>query len=374
MREKIFVFFSFEEDMFLAENPNVYVLAFTYQIINVVMILITIFTLLVSSAPQYWGLSIYEATGLFVVETITIVFFCFDYFVRFFSAPVLWRFVVSPLNIADALVIVPYFVQVGLEANGIIFNVLNVFNVLKLLRLIRVWKLLLKTTKWAGILVPLYLGIIHAYDAIILLVFFFLISLVFSSTLVFFSEQTISSFNTTTNIWYYNRDGSVTPFQSIYDSFWWSLITMTFIGYGDIAPQSELAKVVTAVTVLMALVSFVFPVALVIRSIVNEVTKYKQVRRAQNLKNMSSMDMLNEIIRMSRAIDANIRDLRKTQKTVGLLLFKLGHNVAKARAENPNNDGNSLHNSLFYNSSDGTNRVSQLNELRETDDDDESDL
>merc|ERR1711991_1251818 len=94
-------------------------------------------------------------------------------------------------------------------------------SVLKLFRLIRVFRFV-RFGKWSGILVALLLGIRKALDAFVLLVFLFLISMVFCSTLVFFSEQTISSFDTANRTWVYS-DGTPTDFQSIYDSFWWAL-------------------------------------------------------------------------------------------------------------------------------------------------------
>ena len=51
---------------------------------------------------------------------------------------------------------------------------------------------------------------------------------------------------------------------------------------------------------------------------------FLQVRAAQRLANMTPDDLLLEVLRMSREIDANINDLKHTQKTVGILLFKLG--------------------------------------------------
>lgn len=57
-------------------------------------------------------------------------------------------------------------------------------------------------------------------------------SLVLNATLVFFAEQTRTSFNNQTKVWIYTATGQPTPFQSIYAAFWWAFTTLMFFGYG----------------------------------------------------------------------------------------------------------------------------------------------
>ena len=195
---------------------------------------------------------------------------------------------------------------------------------------------------WSGILVALLLGIRKALDAIVLLVFLFLISMVFCATLVFFAEQTISTFDPQNRTWTYtsgNAIGLQTPFQSIYEAFWWALITLTFVGEGTVAPLSGLGRAVAALTVVFGLLAWLFPIAIMVRSIILEVNRYKKVRAAQKLTNMSPNDLLLEVLRMSREIDENISDLKHTQKTVGILLFKLGQSFSKGGTGRKESEG-----------------------------------
>jgi len=114
-RERVYVFFSLEEDQFLKENPNIFFYAAIYQLVNVLVIITSVILMIVDSAPKFYGRTISNEVGITVVEAITILFFLFDYVIRLVTAPRTIRFILNPLNIIDVLVIVPYFIQLGLE-------------------------------------------------------------------------------------------------------------------------------------------------------------------------------------------------------------------------------------------------------------------
>ena len=72
-----------------------------------------------------------------------------------------------------------------------------------------------------------------------------------------------------------------------------------------------------------------------VKSVVN---KYKRVREAQRITSMSPNELLLEVLKMSRTIDDNISEMKNTQKTVGILLFKLGQSVARGGVSHKDSD------------------------------------
>lgn len=323
-RAKAFVFFSFLEDEWFRENPRVFLYASLYQLLNVCVILLAICNMVVRSSPVFLFLSFTQSLGLSVVEACTIGFFVFDYLIRLVTAPRPLAFALRLLNILDVVVIIPYFVTLGIELGvGSSVPAVQVVNVVKLFRLIRVMRYL-QFGRATGILFTVFLGLRKALDAVFVLVVLFLLAMVFCSTLVFYAEQTVMSFNATALQWHYTADGAVSSFQSIYDSFWWALITLTFLGEGTVYPRSPLGQAVVALTVLFGIVCFIVPVALLVRSVVLQVNRFKEVRRARLYSEMQPHQLMLEVVRLSREMKEGLSELKKTQKTVGILLYKLG--------------------------------------------------
>lgn len=137
-------------------------------------------------APQPWN----AYYGLFIVDTITVAFFVFDYAVRLLTAPSKIRFVVNIFNIFDLCVIVPYFVQYGIEigsgtgfvgggfllfflasprAGGRCAEIgeLSVLYVLKLLRVVRVFRLF-RLGRYSGLLTSFVAALAKSIDALVL--------------------------------------------------------------------------------------------------------------------------------------------------------------------------------------------------------------
>jgi len=79
-------------------------------------------------------------------------------------------------------------------------------------------------------------------QAFYLLIFFISIGALIFSSLIFYAEK--GDFIDPIEIKYYDDDGKPSRFQSIPDTMWFSLVTMTTVGYGDIYPKTIIGRII----------------------------------------------------------------------------------------------------------------------------------
>jgi len=244
LRGRIFAFFA---------EPTASRPALVYALFMMVTIVTSTVVFLVGSMPQYWQT---PPVSLFIIETITVSIFTIDYISKVSTSQRPLRFIIQPFSIIDLLSILPYYLELILSSS---VSALAVVRVLRLLRLLRIVRLgyYSKTVSVIGV------AVIRSRDGIYLLLFIVSLCLVVFSTLVFFAEQSANTFDTTNQVWL-NPDGSTSNFQSIPQSFWWCIITITTVGYGDYVPVSPAGKAVGAVTALFGVMVLAFPITVLI--------------------------------------------------------------------------------------------------------------
>jgi voltage-gated potassium channel Kch len=69
---------------------------------------------------------------------------------------------------------------------------------------------------------------------------------------MFYAEQTESNWDKNQQKWFYD-DGSENPFNGIPITLWWSIVTITTVGYGDYFPITPAGKTVAALTMLIGI-------------------------------------------------------------------------------------------------------------------------
>ena len=179
------------------------------------------------------------------VETFCIAWFTFEYIIRVLSAPSIIGFAFSALGLVDLISIIPFYVTLIIrqeKAGKKIMNTFGIMRMLRLVRIIRVFKLTRYNEGLRILVTTIYESAIHLRS--ILLVIF--IMAVFFATIVFYVE----SFFTET---------SEEVFKSVPDTFWYSIITMTTVGYGDVYPQTLFGKLCGALCGIFGVLLFCLP-------------------------------------------------------------------------------------------------------------------
>ncbi|XP_051917895.1 shaker-related potassium channel tsha2-like [Hippocampus zosterae] len=185
----------------------------------------------------------------FMVETLCVVWFSFEFTMRFLSCPSKAAFFKNIMNIIDVVAIAPYFITLGLdlaEHQGGSQQAASL-AILRVIRLVRVFRIFKLSRHSKGLQI---LGqTLHAsLRELGLLIFFLIIGVVLFSSSVYFAEA----------------EDPESGFSSIPDAFWWAVVTMTTVGYGDMCPSTMGGKFVGSLCAIAGVLTIALPVPVIV--------------------------------------------------------------------------------------------------------------
>lgn len=243
----------------LFEFPDTSLGARIIAVISVCIITLSIVTFCIETLPQfrYQMVEVIDSNGnktiekrevsnekampWFAIESGCIVWFSFEYIMRFLSSPQKLVFVRSFLNLIDVIAIIPYYITLPMESSNV--SSLGVLRVIRLVRVFRIFKL---SRHSRGLQI---LG--HTLRASLrelgLLIFFLLIGVILFSSAVYYAEG-----------------GEKQTFASIPDAFWWAVVTMTTVGYGDMKPVTAWGKIVGSLCAISGVLTIALPVPVIV--------------------------------------------------------------------------------------------------------------
>ena len=169
-----------------------------------------------------------------VFETISVCIFSAEYLLRVFLNKKPFKYIFSFFGIIDLLAILPFYLASGIDLRSV--------RIFRLFRLFRVFKLLQYN---------------DALDRV---------SDAFSSVkkeLVVFGVATIFMlYVAAVGIYYCENPAQPEQFKSVFHSLWWSVTTLTTVGYGDIYPITIGGKIFTTFVVFIGMGMVAIPTGL----------------------------------------------------------------------------------------------------------------
>jgi Ion transport protein. len=183
-------------------------------------------------------------------------FFTVEYILRIISTRKPKEYIFSFYGIIDFIAVTPMYLSFFIPGS----QVLAVVRALRLLRLFRV----LNLVQFTGQESHLKLAIRASRRKIIVFVYFVIIVSCLLGSLMYVVEK--------------GENG----FQSIPDSIYWVIVTLTTVGYGDIVPITTIGKAIASIIMVMGYGIIAVPTGIVTAEYANAIGHKRQKRECKH--------------------------------------------------------------------------------------------
>ncbi|XP_004564946.1 A-type voltage-gated potassium channel KCND2 [Maylandia zebra] len=262
--EPVPVDMSFRESMWRAfENPHTSTMALVFYYVTGFFIAVSVLANVVETVPcgtapnRVKVMSCGERYELafFCLDTACVMIFTVEYLLRLLVAPSRYKFVKSVMSIIDVVAIMPYYIGLVMTDNE---DVSGAFVTLRVFRVFRIFKF---SRHSAGLRILGY-TLKSCASELGFLLFSLTMAIIIFATVMFYAEKGMSG----------------SKFTSIPAAFWYTIVTMTTLGYGDMVPKTIMGKIFGSICSLSGVLVIALPVPVIVS---NFSRIYHQSQRAE---------------------------------------------------------------------------------------------
>jgi len=231
------------------ENPHTSTPALVFYYVTGFFIAVSVMANVVETVPcgEIPGRNEVLACGdkykisFFCLDTACVMIFTAEYFLRLYASPERWKFMRSVMSVIDFVAIMPYYIGLTMSDDN---EVSGAFVTLRVFRVFRIFKF---SRHSQGLRILGY-TLQSCASELGFLVFSLAMAIIIFATIMFYCEK--------------NVEGST--FESIPASFWYTIVTMTTLGYGDMVPYTALGKIIGGVCSLSGVLVIALPVPVIV--------------------------------------------------------------------------------------------------------------
>ncbi|KAM9408096.1 A-type voltage-gated potassium channel KCND3-like [Pholidichthys leucotaenia] len=276
---------NFRETMWRAfENPHTSTMALVFYYVTGFFIAISVITNVVETVPcgstanqKDMPCGERYTVAFFCMDTACVMIFTVEYLMRLFAAPSRCRFMRSVMSIIDVMAILPYYIGLVMTNNE---DVSGAFVTLRVFRVFRIFKF---SRHSQGLRILGY-TLKSCASELGFLLFSLTMAIIIFATVMFYAEKGSSS----------------SKFTSIPASFWYTIVTMTTLGYGDMVPKTIAGKIFGSICSLSGVLVIALPVPVIVS---NFSRIYHQNQRADKRRTQKKARLAR--IRIAKSGSAN---------------------------------------------------------------------
>ncbi|AWH85639.1 ion transporter [Flavobacterium album] len=209
----------------------------------IVIILISVVAVMLESVAS---IKIKYGYELGIAEWVITIFFTLEYIARIVAVKQSWKYVFSFYGIIDLLATLPKYI-------GLFFPGTGFFIAIRAIRLLRIFRIL-KLTHFVGASDQLVAALKKSRVKIAVFLFSVIVLCIILGTLMYMIE------------------GPESGFTSIPVSIYWTIVTLTTVGFGDITPATPIGQFVSMLIMILGYGIIAVPTGLVTAQFINEKT------------------------------------------------------------------------------------------------------
>jgi len=189
---------------------------------------------------------------MILYELLVVMFFTVEYTLRFIARQPSWRYMFSFFGIIDFLSFAPFYF-------GLIYDI-PALMALPMIRMVRLLKLFRYNR-----------AIRQMMEAV---------ALIRQELATFVAATFILWIAASIGIYEFERRAQPDVYQSVFDAMWWSVITLSTVGYGDMVPITPGGRMFTGIVLLLGLAVVAVPTGL-LASALQRIHMQKQYEQTQ---------------------------------------------------------------------------------------------
>ena len=264
----------------------------TSRICDTLIALLVVINIIAVTLESVSDFSVKYANQFYAIEFFSVVIFSIEYLTRLWVSAAKnavddkifgssrLGYMLSFSGVIDLVSILPFYLQA-------LFPGLDL-RVLRTLRLLRIFKL----SNYNTAIEDLFSAVYEERKSFIAALYLFVIAFVLTSSLIYYAENEVQP----------------EKFASIPDAMYWSLITLTTVGYGDVSPVTWIGKVISVATALMGVSVVALITGILANAFSNQIARRKMIFE----------DQIREALADGVVDAVEVRSLEQLRKDFGL--------------------------------------------------------